>query len=39
MHNSVHVAKSLGTLYLAKYTMRKRQVKTQRNFYTPKSPN
>jgi len=26
-------------LYLAKYTLRKRQIKMQRNFYTPKSPN
>jgi len=23
-------------LYLAKYTLRKRQIKMQRNFYTPK---
>jgi len=26
-------------LYLAKYTLRKRQIKMQRNFYTPKSRN
>jgi len=26
-------------LYLAKYTLRKRQIKMQQNFYTPKSPN
>jgi len=26
-------------LYLAKYTLIKRQIKMQRNFYTPKSPN
>jgi len=26
-------------LYLAKYTVRKRQIEMQRNFYTPKSPN
>jgi len=26
-------------LYLAKYTLRKRQIKMQRNFYTPQSPN
>jgi len=25
--------------YLAKYTPRKRQIKMQRNFYAPKSPN
>jgi len=26
-------------LYLAKYTLRKRQIKMQRNFYTPKLSN
>jgi len=26
-------------LYFAKYTLRKSQIKMQRNFYTPKSPN
>jgi len=26
-------------LYVAKYTLRKRQIKMQQNFYTPKSPN
>jgi len=36
MHNSVHMAKEL---YLAKYTMRKCQIKMQWTFYTPKQPN
>jgi len=32
-------AKSHMELYLAEYTLRKREIKMQRNFYTPKLPN
>jgi len=38
MHNSVHMASHIE-LYLAKYTLTKRQIKMQRDFYTAKSPN
>jgi len=38
MYNSVHMASHVE-LYLAKYTLTKRQIKMQRNFYTAKSPN
>jgi len=34
VHNSVHME-----LYFAKYIPRKRQIKMQRSFYDPKSPN
>jgi len=33
------MAKVTGNFILAKYTLRKRQIKMQRNFYTPKVPN
>jgi len=38
IHNFLHIASHLE-LYLAKYILRKCQIKMQRNFYTPKSPN
>jgi len=40
MYNSVHMAKVTGNFAnLAKYTMKKRQIKMQQNFHTPKLPN
>ena len=38
LHSAVHMASDWDR-YLAKYTMRKRQIKMQRYLYTPKSPN
>jgi len=37
MHNSVHMASHMER-YLAKYTLTKRQIKMQRNFYSLFSP-
>jgi len=40
MHYSVNMAKVTGNFIgFAKYTLKKRQIKMQQNFYIPKSSN